>query len=128
MGSSSENDLRSHMMLPKMGMVRGPGGSFLVLDFEMMKKKFSLSSFSPLKNSSFVFYVLYEYNSGIRVRNSKEENSILSSCQDSSTIQTWIYLLQDLILRAFEESIEESEKENSTKKKEIDIMMKQAQP
>ncbi|KAF4352787.1 hypothetical protein F8388_021145 [Cannabis sativa] len=56
MGSSSENDLRSHMMLPKMGMVRGPGGSFLVLDFEMMKKKFSLSSFSPLKNSSFVFF------------------------------------------------------------------------
>lgn len=87
-GSSWKNDLLSHMKLPMIGTVIGPGGSFLVFEDLIMDKvdlmRADTQSEKMIMNHVSIFFVCYLLRSNIMVyQYFFGENQILTSCNGS---------------------------------------------
>ena len=70
MGSSSEKGLRSHRRLPRIGMVNGPGGSFLLelrRNLRMVETQREIRMISQVSVSMFVFFKLSAWEKKGRV-------------------------------------------------------------
>jgi hypothetical protein len=70
MGSSSEKGLRSHRRLPRIGMVNGPGGSFLLelrRNLRMVETQRGIRMMSQVSVSMFVFFRLSAWEKKGRV-------------------------------------------------------------